>query len=337
MPKGGFESVHMASSGSSVFAHDLGEFERTPLMLAIQQDDIYSLRELLKAKANVEERDSAGTTPLALAVQLQHHYCVFLLMCYGAISTFQAADRLGIRPLHLAASSGDLMMVKLLMKYHGNPMVKDHSGQSAIDCAALCGQKHVLDFLRRSDSGLHSGFFSTTLAATDCERLEKEGKTPYVFSCHAIIQGCFEWILHKVMYPDRMTRKFVPVFCHLACACALWEHVFASRSLRWLHMPITTRIFEVSVVVVLSFAQYFIRMDPGVSQKEEDSGIEELMSQLESGAAREALPQTKQLCTSTWILKDLRTKFCTVTGPGSNVKICHSRVNTIKKGTNKRL
>ncbi|CAK9080974.1 Probable protein S-acyltransferase 23 (Probable palmitoyltransferase At2g14255) (Zinc finger DHHC domain-containing protein At2g14255) [Durusdinium trenchii] len=282
-------------------------FQPTSLMLAIKHDDISTVRDLLKAKANVKAQDGFGTTPLATAIQLGHHYSMFLLLEYGALCTLQTADHQGIRPLHIAASVGDLLVVKLLVKFHGNPVTKDHSGRSALDFAALSGHTDVLDFLINVlQDGDEDG-------DSDGHRHRLAGKRS-VSSCQDMMQVSLDWLIHQVMYPDPLTRKAVPIFCHVACACAVWEHWLTSRPFRWLQMPKITTCFECLLPVVLGFAQCIIRMDPGVIQKQKDSGIKELISMLEKGVLRESLPKTRQLCTSTWVLKGLRTKYCRQTG-----------------------
>ena len=275
-------------------------FQRTALMIAILRDDLTAARSLLKAQASASSQDSGGTTPVAMAIQLGHHYCMFLLMHYGAMSTLQTANHEGQRPLHFAASSGDLLTVRLLVKWQCNLLARDQYGKSALDSAVSHGHGAVVDFLT---------------ADLEIQSDHSENKRHHSLHQHDLkvtFRAFLQYMLHKFMYPDQVTRRVVPVFCHGACACAVWEHVAVSRSLRWLAMPRVSFIFEVSVPVILTLAQYIIRMDPGLAAQAD--GVGEFISQVASDLPREMLPKPKQLCTTTWILKDLRTKYCSLTG-----------------------
>eukprot|EP00438_Fugacium_kawagutii_P002425 Skav223579 [mRNA] locus=scaffold4852:25068:26591:+ [translate_table: standard] len=294
-------------------------FQRTPLMIAVLQDDLLAARSLLKAQAGVTQQDSAGRTPLAIAVQEGHHYCMLLLMHHGAMSTLQTANYQGTSPIHFAASSGDLFAVKLLAKLKCNFMARGHDGKSALELAA--DHAGVVAFIRAmtTDSANERQDLNRRTPAQDLEMQagnadDGEDKRHHTFNRHSlklILNALLERIVHKIMYPDHVTRRVVPVFCHCACACAIYEHVTVSRSLRWLAMPTATLIFEVSVPVILVLSQYIIRMDPGIVP--EADGLKEFMALVASDLPREKLPKLKQLCTTTWILKGLRTKYCSMT------------------------
>ena len=121
----------------------------------------------------------------------------------------------------------------------------------------------------------------------------------------ALCQG----VIKKLMYPDRITRKVVPVFCHVACGLAIWEHQ-TSRQLRSTWLPLTMLFFELSVPVILTLAQCVMRMDPGIQK---DGDFRQIMLFLDRGEF-DRLPDLKRLCTTTWIFKKPRTKYCSLTG-----------------------
>ena len=114
------------------------------------------------------------------------------------------------------------------------------------------------------------------------------------------------------MHPSYLTRKAVPTFCHTACALAVYEHLRFSRAVRWRLAPRSTCLFEILVPCILLGVQYIIRMDPGV--KQQNSGLAQLTRMIDSEMPRAELPRLKNLCTTTWVLKGLRTKYCSVTG-----------------------
>merc|ERR1719499_2746485 len=57
-------------------------------------------------------------------------------------------------------------------------------------------------------------------------------------------------------------------------------------------------------------------MDPGKlpARTKGASGVEELMRALDSDGPTNSVPDISRLCTTTWVLKDLRTKYCAQTG-----------------------
>lgn len=123
------------------------------------------------------------------------------------------------------------------------------------------------------------------------------------------LEALFQGIIKKLMYPDRITRKVVPAFCHVACGLAIWEHQ-TSRQLRYTWLPLATLFFELSVPVILTLAQYIMRMDPGIQR---DGDLGQIMLLLERGEF-DSLPDLKRLCTTTWIFKKPRAKYCSLTG-----------------------
>ena len=304
--------------------HDVNvqdKFQRTALMLAVLKDDFIGARSLLKAQANVKQQDYLGMTPLAMATERGHHHCIFLLMQFGAKCTLQTANHQGTRPIHTAASTGDLFMVKLLTKLQCNVMLQDHEQKSALDHAVTFGHGEIVEFLKIAN--VHNPSINKDVSMQAVVRnfaledglgsgSETKGHHtgPNRRELKVIFRVVLKGLLQKLMYPDQITRRVVPFFCHCACACAVLEHVVASRSLRQSVLPKTSIIFEVSVPAILVLTQYIIRMDLGPPQSDGIKDFMLLASELPVGE----LPKIKQLCTTTWILKGLRTKYCTFTG-----------------------
>merc|ERR1719223_2161906 len=56
-------------------------------------------------------------------------------------------------------------------------------------------------------------------------------------------------------------------------------------------------------------------MDPGKlpARTKGSSGVEELMRALDTDGPSNSMPDLSRLCTTTWVLKDLRTKYCAQT------------------------
>ncbi|CAJ1367370.1 unnamed protein product [Effrenium voratum] len=236
------------------------------LLWAVREDDVATIRALLMARAEVSTEDSCGNSALAVAVQHGHFYSTLLLLHRGG-SPQAGNPRTGVRPIHWAASRGDALLTKLLVKFQANDLANFLSG-TAQNPESECPKGHPVEWM--------------------------------------------QFLVHKVMYPDYVTRKAIPVFVHMATAVAVAEHWLCSRDERRIAVPMANLGFDFLVPSALGFAQILLRMDPGTVAN--GDGITELVRLIEEGATVASLPKPRQLCSSTWVLKGLRTKYCTVTG-----------------------
>lgn len=98
----------------------------TPLVDAVRQGDVSSVRALLKTGADVNQPEGDGTTPLHWAVHGDSVDLVRVLLSAGASA--QAANDLGITPLHLAAANGNVETLRLLLEKRANANAAAASG-----------------------------------------------------------------------------------------------------------------------------------------------------------------------------------------------------------------
>jgi len=84
------------------------------------------VKTLLDRGANTEARDTAGNTPLFLAVMTGEFSAATVLLAREADAN--ARNNPGLAPLHIAASRNRLAMAKLLLKHGANPKLRA-SGQ----------------------------------------------------------------------------------------------------------------------------------------------------------------------------------------------------------------
>jgi len=114
------------------------------------------------------------------------------------------------------------------------------------------------------------------------------------------------------------------------------EYILDVRQLAWgsLWLCWGALAFELCVVMSLVLFFYVMRGDPGtVPLKEYGTGPETYIRALRSG---QEIP-AKRLCTTSWVLKDLRTKYCRVTGACVQEfdHFCDFTVTAIGKGNHR--
>ncbi|XP_047481976.1 death-associated protein kinase 1-like isoform X1 [Penaeus chinensis] len=150
----------------------------TPLITAVQKNEMSSVGLLLKFGADVHKRDANHNTALLIALGKNHAEIVQMLLKEGAsvmnitltgditihvaarkCSTWilemlrekgcdiEKSNRVGSLPLHLAAESGNLEAVKWFLLNGAKHDERDAAGKTAADRAADARQKHVVDWL----------------------------------------------------------------------------------------------------------------------------------------------------------------------------------------------
>merc|ERR1712232_1437384 len=94
----------------------------------------------------------------------------------------------------------------------------------------------------------------------------------------------------------------------------MFEYLTDLRATSYEVAPTSSFLFELGVPLSLALFALVALKDPGKipARAKGYSGVEELMKALDSNA--ESVPDVSRLCTTTWVLKDLRTKYCTQTG-----------------------
>lgn len=90
------------------------EMRRTPLYLAVQNQQKDTVKLLLDFGADMEVADLNGTTALSAASFLGYVDIADMLVEHGAL--YMARDRIGMTPLHYAVYGGHLKVVELLAK-----------------------------------------------------------------------------------------------------------------------------------------------------------------------------------------------------------------------------
>ncbi|CAK9028237.1 unnamed protein product [Durusdinium trenchii] len=315
--------------------------QQTPLMWAVLRGHVPVARTLLAAKASLAVKDSLGATALMIAVQHKAYPSILLLMHRGSHMQAQMlaeGDKNGCTAVHWAAYKGDLTALKLLhyfkadlqvldnakmlplhravcaaqtavveflVEQKSDPQARNHEGKSCLDIAAEKHDVHMQALLKRLVSKVPADpFAGGKVEPEDVEagkdKAEKSGKKSFF----------------KGLMQDKTAHKIFPVFWLVCVSLAVFQYLMDLRLTSYEVAPSTAFLFEVLVPISLGIFSFVALGDPGKvpARPQGNSGVEELMKALDTDAADNDPPDVNRLCTTTWVLKGLRTKYCVQTG-----------------------
>jgi len=141
----------------------------TSLMRAIKAQNADSVRTLLQARINPNEKNFEGTAPLYKAAELGDPDIVLYLLQAGA--RVNDAGQYGITPLMAAAAGGHSGAVKHLLEYHADVTARDTLGKTAILHAGSGGDALTFKYLLQADANI--------------EDKDNNGETPLVIALKA--------------------------------------------------------------------------------------------------------------------------------------------------------
>lgn len=312
--------------------------KQTPLMWAVIRDWVPASRALLNAKASLTAKDSLGATPLMIAVQHKSYKCVLLLMHKGANirpamladsdkngctsahwaaykgditslkllnyfkSDFNALDSSKMMPLHRAVCASQSVVVEFLLEQKSDPQAKNADGKTILDIAEEKQDKNMQALLKKlmqksnSSSGGGSKVEVQDLEAGESKEAKKDSKG----------KGGF----FKGLMKDKAAHKLFPVFWLVCVSMSLFSYITDMRAVSYEAAPTSAMLLELLVPACLVIFSLVALGDPGTIPHRilGNSGVEELMRKLDSNT--EEVPDIDRLCTTTWVLKGLRTKYC---------------------------
>jgi uncharacterized protein len=118
----------------------------TPLMLAVIADDKSYVRALLRAGASENLINGNGESALTFAIVWRRHGIVRILLRHGSNPN---RPRSPWTPLMYAAFEGDVTVAKMLLLHGANPERRDVHGRTALEIAESCGHRSFAAFWRR--------------------------------------------------------------------------------------------------------------------------------------------------------------------------------------------
>ena len=142
----------LKENGVSVDAPDVNG--NTPLIRAVNAEDVPGVLSLLAAGADVNQKDFMKRTPLMLATMRRDNAMAEALASHGA--DLEIGDEYGHRPLHLAAQTGDLAIAKTLLSHGANVNSKGYEDATPLIEAARQNSLEMVKLLVASGADTHA-------------------------------------------------------------------------------------------------------------------------------------------------------------------------------------
>jgi ankyrin repeat protein len=128
----------------------------TPLHLAAANGNREMVRFLLTAKADVNAKDNAGSTPMHQVAMAKgpHSDLIEMLLMQGA--EVDARDKHGLTPLHYATMADNPTAVKTLLDHAANVNARDNNfGNTPLIIAAVQGHEDVARLLLENGANVN--------------------------------------------------------------------------------------------------------------------------------------------------------------------------------------
>jgi len=120
------------------------------LLDAVTDDDVGSVRRLLKQGADVNEMDASGNTPLARAAMYGYVGIAIALLENGAVIDSQ--NKVGNTPLIVAIvasyAPNRVAFIRLLLDKGANMDIKNTRGETALEIATIQSRFQIIDVLK---------------------------------------------------------------------------------------------------------------------------------------------------------------------------------------------
>jgi len=120
------------------------------LLTAARMNDVQGAKQLLEAGIDPDVEGPFGPV-IFVALLLGHTMVARLLVEAGA--DLHVTDDKGWTPLHWAARTGDMELVKAMIDADADPLAIDKVGDSPLDVLERCEHLRALDMIRRRYPG----------------------------------------------------------------------------------------------------------------------------------------------------------------------------------------
>lgn len=138
----------------------------TPLLLAVEMEDIDVIKELLKNNADINLQNDEEVSPLTYSIYFQKDISIVKELLENGAKVEYTTQK--YTPLMIASNLENIEVMKLLLEYGANVNTKTTDGQSALELAAIKGSKKSIDFLLENGADVNSqnnqGYTPTMIA-----------------------------------------------------------------------------------------------------------------------------------------------------------------------------
>lgn len=329
-----------AALANGIAVDSLATNLQSPLMWAVLRGHTTTARLLLEKGADSRLKDSLGATAMIIAIQHACYTCMLLMLqrgdkagllgdcdkngCYavhwaaykGDLTALKLAEYFGadllafdnqkMLPLHRAVFGSQGQVVEFLMERNADPMLRNNDGKSCIDIAESQGDLGMQALFKRlMKKGKDKGGSNAVADESGMGLMSGEEGAKGKKSLKHHIAGAFK---------DKQMHIVFPVFWLVCVSLALFEYIMDLRATSYAVAPRASMFFEFGVPFTLAIFAYTALMDPGKvpAKTRGNSGVEEIMKAID--CPDEVIVDLSRLCTTTWVLKGLRSKYCTQTG-----------------------
>ena len=136
-----------------------GEMNMTPLMLAAGLGNLEMLRALIKAGADVKATDERDYTALFYATynpELDRGFPEVVRALIDAGAEIETQIFYGVRPLMLAAGSGEAGVVDVLLKAGADPKARNEGGRTALMMVKEKDYIEVINMLHEAETAVEA-------------------------------------------------------------------------------------------------------------------------------------------------------------------------------------
>lgn len=180
---------------------------RTPLYLAVYNEDVEVVSILLDRDANIEISDNTGKTPLHRAAIAGSEKIAQLLLNAGANPS--AVENDGGTPLHIAVDYKNARMVSILLDNGANVDAKKKNGETPLHEAAISGSEKIARLL--------------LTAKADFSAVDVDGETPLHFAISVRDSVVASILLEYGSDVNVKTGSFDRTPLHLAAHMSRWD------------------------------------------------------------------------------------------------------------------
>jgi len=208
-------------------------------------------------------------------------------------------------PLHRAVRASKLAAVEFLIERSLDPAVRIAEGKTCIEIAEeqedWLLQKRLMELMTKGGAPFEG---------------KKNDDLELGNELHSKHGNLGRKDMLKSMFKGTAAHKLFPLFWVTCISIVLFEYLVDLRVTGWQVAPTASLVFEVGIPLSLVMFMWVALTDPGKvpPRAKGSSGVEELMHSIDSDCPDDQLPDVSRLCTTSWVLKDLRTKFCAQTG-----------------------